>query len=51
MVESTKAPVVVIFDIYTTLITVDEQGNYSTLYPAKESIEELKALGSVYLLA
>ena len=51
MVELTKKPVVVIFDIYSTLLAVDKQGNYSTLYQAKEAIEELKALGSVYVLA
>jgi len=51
MVEAQKKSVVVIFDVYTTLLIADKTGNYSTLYEAKQSIEDLKALGYVYLIA
>ena len=35
MVEAQKKSVVVIFDVYTTLLIADKTGNYSTLYEAK----------------
>ena len=51
MVEPQKKSVVVVFDVYSTLLIADKAGNYSVLHEARKSIEDLKALGYIYLIA